>query len=83
LPITPFALWEFEGAGLLFMVQADSETIAMVATAKVRNDYLIHNLNLPQPFWSSDFYGTRNGRHLYKIQPVLHLLIAGHFLQLV
>jgi hypothetical protein len=36
----PFALWEFEGAGLLFMVQADSETIAMVATAKVRNDFL-------------------------------------------
>lgn len=37
----PFALWEFEGAALLFMVQAESETITMMVTAKVRMDFLL------------------------------------------
>jgi len=39
----PVALWEFEGAGLLLIVQAESENAAIAPTATIRKDFLLAN----------------------------------------
>jgi hypothetical protein len=40
-PIMPSALCEFAGAGLLFIVQAESDNAAIAPTATIRKDFLL------------------------------------------